>query len=498
MFSLAKIGEELTRNGNRVHFLISKDVNLVESKMVEPTSTFQVERFGSTKVDNELAADYDEVMESFTRSLWEKKSELKDVFSRVQQLIVKQTKALLNDNDALIDRLDKEQFDMAVIDSMFFAKYAYLIPLRLGVPWVTCTDVLTQWIVKVPYLPSFVPARQRGGYSERMTFTERLVNTIFDFVFFSYLGVSEPPEEVVKNYRKYGNFSTMDDLIYKSLLFITTTDHILDYAKPTMPNIIHAAGLTATPSKKQSLPDDISNFIAGAKKGVVLITFGSMASKFPPEMANKFLSAFQRLGSDYRILFRFDNKDNLTIPENVLISPWLPQNDILADPRVRLFITHCGNNGQYEALYHAIPMVAFPLVGDQPYNAKRLEYKGFGIIMDIYSFTIEGLYKNMRTILTDQSYKDRVQHAADIFKSAKETRAERAAYWVEHVTKFGGEHLRSAGSDLPLYQYLMLDILFVITLTVTSFLVCVWKMVKVIFRKCFYKPEKKSTKKKHE
>ena len=35
-----------------------------------------------------------------------------------------------------------------------------------------------------------------------------------------------------------------------------------------------------------------------------------------------------------------------------MVEEWVPQNDILGHPKLKLFITHGGNNGQYEALYH--------------------------------------------------------------------------------------------------------------------------------------------------
>ncbi len=37
----------------------------------------------------------------------------------------------------------------------------------------------------------------------------------------------------------------------------------------------------------------------------------------------------------------------------------------------RLFITHAGNNGQLEALYHGVPMLAMPVAGDQNRNGQE-------------------------------------------------------------------------------------------------------------------------------
>ena len=68
-----------------------------------------------------------------------------------------------------------------------------------------------------------------------------------------------------------------------------------------------------------------------------------------------------------------------TIPRNVKLFSWLPQNDILGHPKVKLFITHGGNNGQLESLFHAVPMLTIPFTGDQHYNAERIVARGYGL-----------------------------------------------------------------------------------------------------------------------
>ena len=151
---------------------------------------------------------------------------------------------------------------------------------------------------------------------------------------------------------------------------------------------------------------------------------------------------------------------------------------------MKLFITHSGNNGQFEALYHAVPMIGFPVFGDQRYNAKRIEYKGYGRGMDLHTFTAEELVTTARTIIDDKSFKARITRASDIFKSARDTPGERAAYWIEHVTKYGCAHLRSAGHDLALYQYYMLDVLLAVVVIIVTSVACFCKLVQLTWRRC--------------
>src|SRR5262249_41774030 len=147
------------------------------------------------------------------------------------------------------------------------------------------------------------------------------------------------------------------------------------------------------------------------------MTFGSNIPFLPLPVAEKFIVAFRQL-RNHKVIWRLDNRDNLTLSDNVMAVKWLPQSDLLADPRVKLFITHCGLNGLFESIYNGVPMLGFPLSAEQPSNAKTMEHKGYGLRMNIRDFTSEELLKNIQKILQDPLYSRAVRLASDIFKSA--------------------------------------------------------------------------------
>ena len=391
------------------------------------------------------------------------------------------------DNDDKLNTLEREKFDIAIVEGFLFTEFLYLIPHRLQIPWITYSFAHYPPIVRVPWLPSFVP-NPALHLSEQMTFVERLQNTAFVFIYYFILPlynsrfVTEPEQDVLDKFRRYGYFSSLEELPSKSVLWLMRNDFVLDYPRPMMPNMVNVGGLTIKRTTGQ-LPADIKNFIDGATKGVILMTFGTIASQIPADMVEKFSSAFQRLDG-YRVLWRLNNKDNVKLPDNVMISEWLPQNDILAQPSVKLFVTHCGNNGQYEALYYAVPMIGFPMFIDQPYNAKRLAYKGYGLSMDFQDFTADELLDNINTVLGDKSYKERIMKASEIFRSQDQSPVERATFWIEHVCRFGGDHLRSAGNDLPLYSYLLLDVLAFILVVLRVFVYLLCRLLRMIVNKC--------------
>lgn len=81
--------------------------------------------------------------------------------------------------------------------------------------------------------------------------------------------------------------------------------------------------------------------------------------------------------------------EQLKASEIVLVSSWAPQHAILGHRATGWFLTHCGNNSVIEAVSHGVPMyvsfnhakycishssqrIAWPLGGDQPFNAAYL------------------------------------------------------------------------------------------------------------------------------
>jgi hypothetical protein len=106
----------------------------------------------------------------------------------------------------------------------------------------------------------------------------------------------------------------------------------------------------------------------------------------PSEVPDQAALAQLRLGNNTkaRSLLLMPGKLNLwsaglmpaTMPSvHAQVLMWVPQNDVLAHPNTRAFLSHVGVNSQYEAVYHSVPVVAMPAFADQYQNADKVVAK---------------------------------------------------------------------------------------------------------------------------
>ncbi|KAH9513859.1 hypothetical protein Btru_031580 [Bulinus truncatus] len=144
----------------------------------------------------------------------------------------------------------------------------------------------------------------------------------------------------------------------------------------------------------------------------VCTTLGGNDLKVPAEIVDKMVSAFQEL--DLGVVWRMNTSS--TAPRNIMAAAWVPQNDLLGHPNTKVFISHCGKNGQYEALYHGVPILCLPMYGDQWYNARRGSAKGFGLYADIREVTAGELAGLIRQVAYDPKYRSNIQRASKLFR----------------------------------------------------------------------------------
>ncbi|XP_018325088.1 UDP-glucuronosyltransferase 1-3 isoform X1 [Agrilus planipennis] len=331
-----------------------------------------------------------------------------------------------------------------------------------------------------PYNPSYIPNIDMD-YSDNMTFFERVENLItITYTLFYFNFVSNSAVQSLVD--KYAPHDQPIAEVSKNISLLLVNTHVTTARpRPFVPNIIEVGGIHL-PSSVQQLPQNIEKWINESTHGVIYFSMGSMIKghTFPEEKRNMFLRVFKRLPQ--RVLWKWES-DMPGKPDNIMIQRWMPQYDILCHPNVKAFISHGGMLGTTETVQCGVPALVMPQFGDQFTNAKALEASGGGLIFDFWRDDEETLYNKLKQLL-EPSFQQKAKQLSARFKDRPLPPLETAIYWVEYVARHGGaHHMRTAAVGMPLYKYLLLDVIAFLLAVITAILWITYRIVKFVGRK---------------
>lgn len=269
-------------------------------------------------------------------------------------------------------------------------------------------------------------------------------------------------------------------------LMMTNTNPAFGWLRPLLPNTIQLGFMHIEPPKP--LPaGDLKTFLDNSKHGVIYMSFGSnvQSKELGLEVQQMFLKVFKSLR--YDVVWKFETDDLPNKPDNVMISKWLPQADLLAHPAVKLFITQGGQQSAEEAVDRTVPVIVVPFMADQGSNARRLESKGVGKRLELLGLT-ESVFADAIQEMLKPEYKENMKKLRELVYDQPMTSRERAVWWTEYVIRHkGAKHFDYPGRHVPFYQKYWLDFIGIALLT----LLLTIKVSLIVFRKLFSRAKAK-------
>ncbi|XP_049810001.1 UDP-glucosyltransferase 2-like isoform X3 [Schistocerca nitens] len=379
----------------------------------------------------------------------------------------------------------EQKYDAFIVEKLGSSCYYGLAHKMGSPPLIGYTSLgATSLIRKTfgsPINPSYIPDYNLG-YTDHMTFWQRLHNA---YILLRSLAVEERAfygrhEEEMRKYSG-PNPPTLRKMDYNFSLMLVNNHFSLSYPVPNTPNIVELTGIHIQKERK-TLPKDVRDFLDGAWDGVVYFSLGSnvQSSAMPPETVRAFLDAFA--GIPQRVLWKWEADRLPGQPGNVMTAKWLPQQDVLAHPNVRLFITQGGLQSWNEAAYFSVPVIGIPFLGDQVYNVEKMVGLGVGRRLDLKDVTKDSVLETVQTVLEDKSYQENMKRFSAIYREHQSTSLERAVWWVEYVIRHqGAPHLRSAALDLRWWQLLLLDVIAFILAVAAMAAFLLYKLTRWLF-----------------
>ncbi|XP_038557937.1 UDP-glucuronosyltransferase 2A1-like [Micropterus salmoides] len=404
----------------------------------------------------------------------------------MHRITCKMAANMFKDKD-LMKSLKESKYDLVLTDPTWGAgimlAHALKLPLVYNVRWITSGE---GHLAIAPSPLSYVPMTG-SGLSDKMTFIQRVKNLILYIIWQAQDEFLISPQYQAVCDTFFGPEVKYGDLLLGADLWLMRVDFVFEFPRPTMPNVIYMGGFQCKPA--ELLPEHLEEFVqSSGEHGVIIMSLGTFVSELPADLTNEIAAAFAKLPQ--KVIWRHRGDRPATLGNNTLIVDWMPQNDLLGHPKIKVFVAHGGTNGVQEAIYHGVPVVGVPLFFDQYDNLLRLKERGAAKLLTINTLDKDDNFlKAIQEVLNEPSYKMNMQRLSRLHRDQPLKPLDTALFWIEFVMRHkGAAHLKAESYRLPWYYYHSVDVLmsFLATVVVIMFLplvffkfVCPGKWLKI-------------------
>ncbi|XP_025101504.1 UDP-glucuronosyltransferase 1-8-like [Pomacea canaliculata] len=193
-------------------------------------------------------------------------------------------------NASFFEQVKELRPDLFVFDNLRLTNMMTIISYRLGVPFAYLGTFYDPYYQRIPLQPCNIPLLF-FSFNHHMSFFQRVLTTVIHV--FSSVVDEFSHKDAVSRYAPEMPFLTIDMLVARAEIWLVEMDHILDYPRPSMPNVKLIGG-TATGSGKP-LPTQFKSFMDDAKEGVVIVSLDNYVLSLPEAITQKIISVLQDL-----------------------------------------------------------------------------------------------------------------------------------------------------------------------------------------------------------
>ncbi|KAH8404802.1 hypothetical protein KR222_003851, partial [Zaprionus bogoriensis] len=432
-----------------------KDINVIQVSFSEEDRQKMSSSIGSM-----VSNDNSNMLLSVFRSF----GQMQFMFQKMEDVLMDQrVKDLYENKD--------NHFDLVMI-GYFMNNYQIGLAHKLKAPVVLAVSLppieLINPVFGNPDSESHVPALNIAVENGRpMSFVLRVKNFISAQFMKLFFWVVENSN--AKAYKRiFGDDPTMPKYsdLHKNLSLGFFSSHALSEGpiRPNVPAIIEVGGIQVK-DKADPLPTPIADFLGNATDDAILLCLGSnvQGKHLKADTVQKMFNVLSKLKQ--RVIWKWEDLDKTPgKSDNILYLKWLPQDDILAHPKIKLFITHAGKGGITESQYHGKPMLALPVFGDQPSNAEKMVKDGFGLSLGLLTLEEKPFHDSITEIWTNPQYAQKVKTFSTLYRDRPLSARQSILYWSEYVIRHhGAAHLQSPllhmnfieASNLDVYALLL-------------------------------------------
>ncbi|KAG5671544.1 hypothetical protein PVAND_001737 [Polypedilum vanderplanki] len=397
-----------------------------------------------------------------------------------------------------------EKFDLFIYDA-FYNDVLLGIPHFMKIPVIAFNSIgqnqQTNEMTRTAINPATIP-NILLEFNNEMDFFERIRNTavtLTELYYYHFNYLPKQTELLKKHFDEMvlGKLPNLIDLIHNVNLVFLNSHPLMQSAQILPPNCIEIGGIQVK-AKLDEVHPDLDAMMNRAKFGIVYVSLGGhfRSADLPEEKLDMFINVFTALKAlDIVVLWKFETIElKERHAHNVVVGPWMPQQEILNHKNLRAFITHGGLLSLMEAVQYGKPVIGIPLLNDQQRNMAQAEKQGYGIKLDYDNMSEDMLREAIDAVFNDTSYKANAERMSEYFKGSPIMATDKATWYVEHVIKTNGaKHLQTTATKLSFWQVHLIDQLLVVALVIVFIITVLSSTVKYL-REKFQKRAKSNIK----
>ncbi|XP_045502644.1 UDP-glycosyltransferase UGT5-like isoform X2 [Colias croceus] len=284
--------------------------------------------------------------------------------------------------------------------------------------------------------------------------------------------------------KMFGLNRELIEVEYDIDILLIASNPLLIGNRPTVPAISFVDRLQIKPGFP--LQQELKTILDSAPKGVIYFSFGAIQE--PEHLSSSILQtladAFREM--PFTVLWKIGNTTMVNLSGNVIANVWFPQQEILAHPNVKAFITHGGPRSLEEAIFYEVPIIGLPTVRSRKVFISEITRYGAGEILDIYSLEKEALIQVLTEVATNNKYKNEMIKLKSMVVSPVISGPDNAVWWTEYVLRNGGaKYLRSPAVGISFVKYYMLDIAGILLSVSLILLSAAYFMLRIVYRRLY-------------
>uniref|UniRef100_A0A0K0FXV8 UDP-glucuronosyltransferase n=1 Tax=Strongyloides venezuelensis TaxID=75913 RepID=A0A0K0FXV8_STRVS len=404
-------------------------------------------------------------------------------------------------NQTLIEFLKYEKFDLAITQHIDYCAFGLFKLLNIPAHVSLFAGGLMPSHFKrfgLTFPLAQLPDLNLASNDEEMTFFNKIKN-IFSYTLMEIFNnnMIAGTEEVFNEEIEKG-FVDIKQQLRDATFHISNSDPFVDLAYPTLSKIVQIGGFSIP---KPSLLNKEWNSLLSKRKKNILISFGSIAKSItmPQDFKKGLIEAIKQF-PDVTFIWKYENPEDGFAKDidNIYLSKWVPQTDLLNDPRLSGFMTHGGLNSLSESAHYGMPLIVVPLFGDQPRNARIAEKLGLGKMVSKYNLRNSEIIKESIEILLDDNnvLKQKAQKIKEMIINRPYNQTDVFVKHIEFAAKFKKlPNLNMEGHDMSIFQYALIDVIiflgFIVILILLIIFYGLYRLYKFIVNKlCVKKKDK--------